>query len=110
MLVIVTAISRSNATAPMPSQNGRYEPTNGMNASTSEIGAKLSSTDVSTCTTTNAIASSDTLRCSESTTNRGHAGVLTRRTSMIPRTIASVSSSSDTAPVERVRYQYALGP
>ena len=105
MLVIVTAISRSNATAPMPSQNGRYAPTKGMNASTSEIGAKLSSTEVSTCNATNAIASSDTLRCRESTTNRGHAAVLRRRTSTIPRTIANVSNRSDTAPVERVRYQ-----
>ena len=59
------------------------------------------------CTTRNASASSETLRCSESSRKRGQRAVLQRRTSRTPRTIASVSSSSATAPVERVRYQYA---
>ena len=57
------------------------------------------------CRHRNTIASSDTLRCSESTTKRGQRGVLKRRTSSTPSTTASVSSSSATAPVERVRYQ-----
>ena len=70
-----------------------------------EIDAKLSSTEVRMCSTRNTIASSETLRCSESTTKRGQRGVLQRSTSITPRTIASVSSSSATAPVERVRYQ-----
>ena len=78
---------------------------NGTNAWTSEIGAKLSSTDVRMCSTRKTIASSETLRCSESTTNRGHRGVLKRRTSSTPSAIAAVRSSSATAPVERVRYQ-----
>ncbi len=104
-LVIVTARSTSSASAPSPSQNGRYEPMNGTNTSSSEIGAKLSSTEVSTCTPRNAIASSETLRCSVSITKRGQPGVLTRRTSSTPSTTAPVSSSSATAPVERVRYQ-----
>ena len=57
------------------------------------------------CNTRNTIASSDTLRCNESTTKRGQRGVLQRWTSTTPSAIARVSSSSATAPVERVRYQ-----
>ena len=60
-----------------------------MSASISEIGAKLSSTDVRMCTARNAIASSETLRCSASTMNRGQRGELQRRTSTTPSTIAS---------------------
>ncbi len=76
-----------------------------MTASNSPIGAKLSSTDVRMCATRKAIASNDTLRCIESTTNRGQRGVLQRCTSITPRAIAMLSSSIAIAPVERVRYQ-----
>ena len=71
----------------------------------SEIGAKLSSTEVRMCSARNTIASSDTLRCSASTTKRGQRGELQRCTSATPRAIAAVSRISATAPVERVRYQ-----
>ena len=54
------------------------------------------------CRARNAIASSDTLRCSESTTKRGQRVVLKRRTSSTPSTTAPVSSISATTPVERV--------
>ena len=63
---------------------------------TSEIGAKLPSTDVRIWSTRNTIAKSETLRCSESTTKRGHWGVLQRRTSTTPSAIARVSSTSAT--------------
>ena len=61
------------------------------------------------CTSRNASASSETLRCSESTTNRGQRGLLKRLTPATPSARLNVSSSSATAPVERVRYQYVLG-
>ena len=57
------------------------------------------------CSTRNTIASSELLRCNESTTKRGNRGVLQRRRSSTPRAVAKVSSTSATAPVERVRYQ-----
>ena len=43
-LVITSASSTSNASAPSPIHSGRYVETNGMIASVSLIGAKLSST------------------------------------------------------------------
>ena len=57
------------------------------------------------CSARNTIASSETLRCSESITKRGQRGVLQRSTSITPSATASVSRISATAPVERVRYQ-----
>ena len=76
------ATSRSNATAPRPSQIGRYEPTNGTNTSTMRIGAKLSATAVTMCTARNAVASSETLRCNAATTKRGQRGLAKRTTSV----------------------------
>ena len=59
----MSASNRSNATVPIPSQNGLYGDRNGMNASTTPIGAKESTIVVRTWTTVNASASSVTLRC-----------------------------------------------
>jgi hypothetical protein len=42
--------------------------------------------------------------------NRGSSRLLKRRTSRTPSSTLSVSRISATVPVERVRYQYALGP
>ena len=72
-LVTVSASRRSNATVPSPSQIGRYGDANGMTASFSPIGAKLSATVVSTWTATKTIASSVRLRCRPATTKRGSA-------------------------------------
>src|ERR1700681_43076 len=81
-----------------------------MIASVSDIGAKLSSTAVRMCASRKATASSDTLRCSESNTNRGQRALLQRLTPATPNATLRVSRISDTAPVDRVRYQYVLGP
>ena len=77
---------------------------------TSEIETKLSSTEVMMCTPRNTSASSETLRCRESIMKRGQFAVLRRRTSATPSASEPVSSTSETAPVARVRYQAIDGP
>ena len=63
-LVTIRASRRSKATVPSPSQNGRYGDRNGMNASTTPIGANASTIVVTTWIAVNASASSVTFRCS----------------------------------------------
>src|ERR1035437_2596630 len=81
-----------------------------MITSRSRIGANVSSSEVTMWTTRNAIASSETLRCTASSTNRGRLAVRRRRTLATPIATLSVSRTSAIVPVPRVRYQYALGP
>ena len=56
-------------------------------------------------TARNAIASSDTLRCTASSTKRGKFSVCNLRTFAIPSATLSVSRISAIVPVPRVRYQ-----
>ena len=63
-LVTTSASRRSNASAPSPSQNGRYGDRNGTKASRMPIGANESTTVVRTWMPVNATASSVRLRCS----------------------------------------------
>ena len=53
-------------------------------------------------------ASIDARRCTPSVRKRGQYGDETRATSATPSATTSVSSSSETTPVARVRYQYAV--
>src|SRR5579875_2891452 len=53
-------------------------------------------------------ASSEARRCTPSIRKRGQPGAEKRATSTTPRATTSVSRSSDTTPVARVRYQYAV--
>src|SRR5512144_2767510 len=99
---------RSTATAPRPSHTGRYAEPNGTTASIHRIGAKPSITAVATWTTTNATDSNDRFRCTRCTTNRGDSDGAHRTAFTIPSTVTDVSSTSETAPVLRVRYQTAL--
>ena len=79
-------------------------------ASIRRTGANPSSSEVTMWTSRNAIASSETLRCTASSTNRGMFGDCSRRTFAIPSATLSVSRTSAIVPVPRVKYQYALGP
>src|ERR1700758_3361060 len=74
------------------------------------IEANLSSTDVTMWTPINATAISDVLRWTARKTNRGTPSVRTRRMLATPSATLSVSSTSATIPVPRVRYQYAVAP
>ena len=105
---MVRASSRSNASAPRPSHSGRYVPANGITASLREIGAKRSATEVMMCSPRKTTTSSEALRCSRSTTNRGHPSARQRRTSTMPSATLIVSSNRLTAPVPRLRYHMAL--
>ncbi len=53
-------------------------------------------------------ANSDMRRCTPSVTNRGQRAEERRATSATPSATTSVSSTSATTPVARVRYQYAV--
>src|SRR5579875_4053116 len=53
-------------------------------------------------------ASSEARRCTPSIRKRGQPGAEKRATSATPSATTSVSRSSDTTPVARVRYQYAV--
>src|SRR5436190_1051948 len=79
-LVTVTAIRTSKASAPRPSHTGRYTETNGITASIRLIGANGSSSVVTMWTNRNTTASSDTLRCNSSDTNRGSPAIRIRLT------------------------------
>ena len=76
-----------------------------MNASVSDTGAKLSSTEVRMWIARNTSASSEALRCSPSITKRGQRGRLQAAHVHHAEREGDVSSTSATAPVERVRYQ-----
>ena len=79
-----------------------------MIASWSPIGAKPSSTVVTMCTPTIASASSETFRCSASTTNRGQRPRRQRLKSTMPEHHARRQQHQRaTAPAPRVRYQNA---
>ena len=109
-LVTITAIRRSNARTPRPSQRARYGDTNGITASFQPIGAKPSSTMVAMCTARNTTASSETLRCTKLTVNRGHRSLPQRAVVTIPSTTDAVSSSKHTRPEPRAKYHSGVGP
>ena len=98
-LVTTNARSRSTATAPRPSQNGRYADTNGTTTSIQRIGANESATTVTTWMARNTSTSSETLRCTNSTTKRGHVGLLQRNDVKIPSSTLAVRNPRVTTPV-----------
>src|SRR5215469_14886478 len=100
----------SLATVPRPSQSVRYGEANGTIAEIQPIGAYGSRTVVTTCTATNATASSEMLRCSWAVNSRGHVGVANRAVPATPSTTVAVSSTSAITPVARVAYHSGLGP
>ena len=104
-LVAINASTRSNATAPKPSHNGRYADANGMTASFHPIGANPSSTTVAMCATMNTTARIDTLRWRNVVAKRGHRSLIQRTLVTIPSSTLAVSSSRLTMPVPRERYQ-----
>ena len=103
------ASSRSNDSVPRPIHSGRYGVTNGITPSNKRIGAKPSSTLVTMWMASTTSTSSETSRWMESIAKRGQRGAANRTAPRIPITTLAVSSTSDTAPVPRARYQYALG-
>src|SRR3954452_9147304 len=102
---MVTAKSRSKATAPNPTQRGLYPAENGTTASIHRKATNPSITADAMWTARKIKTTSDTLRCNHSMTNRGHRDDEHRTEVRTPRTTAAVSRSSATAPVPRVRYQ-----
>jgi hypothetical protein len=104
----MSARNRSNASAPRPSQSGRYADTNGTTASIHRIGAKPSITVDATCTATKATAISERFLCRPCVTKRGHRGEAHCIAPARPSSATPVSSSSETTPVARVRYHMAL--
>ncbi len=106
-LVTITAIRRSTATAPNPSQIGRYGERKGTTASSQPIGAKPSTTVLAMWTPRNATASSERLRCRPSVMNLGQRGELHPFQVKTPSATVPVSRTSATRPVPRVRYQSA---
>ena len=59
-------------------------------------------TVVSTCSPTNVSVSRDRLRCSETVTNLGHAGLANRTEVRMPKITVTVSSTRAVSPVARV--------
>src|SRR6478736_95151 len=109
-LLTTRAMSRSRATAPSPSQNARYAEVNGTKTSIQRMGAKPSATTVTTCTPRKTSTNSETLRCTNSTTNRGHVGLLQRNDVRIPSSTLAVRNPSVTTPVARAMYHAVLPP
>ena len=103
-----TASSKSKATAPKPSQIRRYPEVNGTTTETALIEANGSVIVVSTCSPVNVIVSRDRLRCRETVTNRGQAGLANRTEVTMPSTTVPVSSTSAMSPVARVANQSGL--
>ena len=74
-LVTTSASSRSNDTAPSPSQNGRYvRRRTGSPRPAARSARSCRARSSATCSTRNTITSSETSRCSASIVNRGHLG------------------------------------
>src|SRR5262249_33760361 len=86
-----------------------YTETNGITASIRLIGANGSSSVVTMWTNRNTTASSDTVRCSSSDTNRGSPAMRIRLTFAMPSATLIVSRISAVAPGPRVRYHNGLG-
>ena len=107
-LVTRTASSKSKATAPKPSQILRYPEVNGTTTETALIEANGSVMVVSTCSPVNVIVSRERLRCRETVTKRGQAGLANRTEVTIPSTTVPVSSTSAMSPVARVANQSGL--
>ena len=101
---------RSTATAPRPSQNGRYADTKGTTTSIHRIGANESATTVTTWMARNTSTSSETLRCTNSTTKRGHVGLLQRNDVKIPSSTLAVRNPRVTTPVARATYHVTEPP
>src|SRR5664279_2740569 len=102
ILLITTAISRSTATAASPIHNGSNPAPNGTNTSQKPRSTYPSAIAVTTCTTRNATATRDTVRCRRSTAARGNPANPTLPAVAIPSTITAVNNTNDTAPVARL--------